>query len=412
MSANLDRARLLLAQSRPAEAEREALLVLAAEPEDTSALAVLALSRSAQGKGTEALQSADAAVGLAPDDPYLHYVRAFILHRLDRNDAARSALNESLRLDPTNPDVFALLAGVELSLGHWPAALTAAEDALRLDPEHVQAANLRAMALVRLGRKEEAMATVDHALHREPDNALSHANQGWNHLHRNDPKRAQAFFREALRLDPELEYARRGMVEALRARNPVYRAMLAYFLWMGRQGPKLQWGFVIGTYLVSRSMGSLLLRTNEAWWAIALAMVFYLFIYLTWTAHPLFNLLLLCDRFGRYVLSRDERRAAWWFGGVFVLALGCLAWWPLGGGFFAVLCAIIAAACSICLAASFHYTGRGRRILLTATAALAAIGVAGLLEPLYHPNGQGELLTVFFFGFLGFQFLANFARKL
>ena len=412
MSSHVARAQLLLAQSRPAYAEQEALLALSEQPESVIALVVLALSRSAQKKGPAALADAERAVGLAPDDAYVHFVRGFILHRLDRQDAARSALNESLRLDPQNPDAFSLLAAIELNASNWAAALTAAEQALTLNPEHVEAANFRAMALVGLGRKDEATAAVDFALHREPDNALSHANQGWNYLHRNEPRRAQEFFREALRLDPELEYARRGMLEALRARNPVYRAMLAYFLWMSRHGAQFQWGIVVGTLLFSQFIGQVLRRTGGAWWAMTVAIVFYVFIYLTWTAQPLFNLLLHFDRFGGYVLSRDEKHATRWFGGAFVAAVGCLIWWPLGGGEFAEVGAVIAAACSICFAATFTRKDRARRILAGVTAALVLLAAGGLYSIWHDPKSDGEMLVWFFYGFLGFQLLANFARKL
>src|SRR5690606_6128653 len=110
--------------------------------------------------------------------------------------------------DPLAADTFALLASVELGRSRWTDSLDAANRALALQPEHVGAANLRAMALVRLGRKAEAMESVDYALRRAPENAFSHANQGWNCLHQNNPRRAQDHFREALRLDPNLEYAR------------------------------------------------------------------------------------------------------------------------------------------------------------------------------------------------------------
>jgi tetratricopeptide (TPR) repeat protein len=171
-------------------------------------------------------------------------------------DAYR-AVQEALRLDPADADSFALLSSIELARNRWLAALEAAEQALALNAEHVGAANLRAMALVRLGRKAEAMESVDYALGRAPDNAFSHANQGWNRLHQNDPLKAQEHFREALRLDPNLDYAREGMLEALKARNPVYRIMLAYFLWLGRQSSRFQWAFIIGIFFGGRVARSL-----------------------------------------------------------------------------------------------------------------------------------------------------------
>jgi tetratricopeptide (TPR) repeat protein len=412
MSAHLSRAQLLLAQSRPAEAERELLLALAGQPDDPYALALLALSRSDQRKGPEALDAVRQAIGLAPDQAYFHYVHAITLHRLDRDEDARHAIDEALRLDPSDADHFSLLASIELARRNWPSALDAAEQALALNPEHINAANLRAMALVRLGRKEEATATVDFALHRSPDNAFSHANQGWNCLHRNEPKKAQEHFREALRLEPDLEYARQGMLEALKARNPLYRGMLAYFLWMGRLSGKLQWAFIIGMFFANRAIRSFAESQPQLGWFLwPLLGVFIGFVYLTWTAGPMFNLLLRLDRFGRHVLSRDQRIATNWFGATLLSALAGLTWWLVRDDDLGLLGLVFFATLSICLAATFAHAGRSRHILAWSTAALAILGLStiGLLV-LGFPIAL-SLSNVFIFGFLGFQFLANSLRS-
>ncbi len=411
MSPHLERARLLLQQSRPAEAEREAMQSLAARPDDPYALSLLALSRIDQCKNAEALQAAEAAVGLAPDGGYQHYIHALVLHRLDREKDSREAIAEAIRINPGDASYFSLLSSIEYARRNWPAALEAAEQALALSPEHVRAANLRAMALVQLGRKEEAMQTVDYALRRAPEDALSHANQGWNCLHRNDPRQAQEHFREALRLDPSLDYARQGMLEALKARNPVYRAMLAYFLWIGRLSRKLQWLFIIVVYFTVRfAFGLASTQPRLRWVLWPLLVLFYAFIYLSWTSMPMFNLLLRLDRFGRHVLSREQRIASNWFALPLGLALLSLAWWALGGREEAVICAAVFALLSVCVAATFNRRGRSRHILMAASAilALTATGALGLLH-LGSAAGL-SLLLFFLYGFLGFTLLANFVR--
>jgi tetratricopeptide (TPR) repeat protein len=408
MSAHLDRARLLLAQSRPADAERESMLALAQQPEDPQALAFLALSRIEQGKGKEALEAARNAIGLAPDEPFLHYVHAHVLRNMDRLDEAFRAVQESLRLDPADADVFALLSSIELARNRWPAALEAAEQALACNAEHVGAANLRAMALVRLGRKAEATQSVDYALNRSPEDAFSHANQGWNCLHQNDPRKAQEHFREALRLDPNLEYAREGMLEALKARNPVYRMMLAYFLWLGRQSSRFQWAFIIGIFLggrMARSLSESQPGLNWLWWP-SLGLL-YAFVYLSWTAQPMFNLLLRFNRFGRHVLSPDQRTGASWFGATVALALALLVWGLTTDSQVGVFGAAVFAILSICVAATFSRTGRARTILGRCTAALAVVAVgAGILT--VSDNSAGHVFAFsFVLGFIGFQLLAN-----
>jgi tetratricopeptide (TPR) repeat protein len=408
MSAHLERARLLLAQSRPADAERESMLALAQQPDDPQALGLLALSRLEQGKKVPALEAAQNAVGLAPDEPFFHSVEAHVLREMDRPDDAFRSVQEALRLDPGDSDHFALLASIELYRNRWPAALEAAEQALALNPEHVGAANLRAMALVRLGRKAEAMESVDYALDRAPEDAFSHANQGWNLLHRNEPKRAQEHFREALRLDPELEYAREGMLEALKARNPVYRVMLAYFLWQARQSARFQWAFILGIFFggnLARSLSESQPEMKWLWWPVLGC--FYVFVYLSWTAHPMFNLLLCFNRFGRHVLSRDQRLGALSFGATFGLALVALGWWLATDNDIGLFSGVVLAILSICVAATFARTGRNRWILAAGTAALGAVAtVAGLLILRENPVGL-TLMTGFTLGFLGFQILAN-----
>jgi tetratricopeptide (TPR) repeat protein len=409
MSHRLDRAQLLLQQSRPADAERETLIALAEDPESARGHAYLALSRVDLNKNIEALAAAERAVALSPDNSFSHHIHAIVLHRLDREKAALAAIQEAIRLDPENEAHFGVLASIQLGLRDWSAALEAAEQGLSINPEDVQCANLRSMALVRLGRKEEAMQTVDFALERAPENAWSHANQGWNCLHRNDPKRAQDHFREALRLEPDLEYARQGMLEALKARNPVYRGMLAYFLWMGRQSAKLQWVFILGTMFGLRAVRTLAEQRPELgvvlWPVIGL---FYLFIYLSWTAGPMFNLLLRFDRFGRLVLSRDERRATNWFGLCVAMLLAAIMYWSFGHelGMFG---AIVAAVLSVSVAITFNRVGKKRAGFAIATAFMAAIGVGGLALLLSGDENGFTWLTTFFVAFLGLQIAANVA---
>ncbi|MDF3056695.1 MAG: hypothetical protein K0R17_910 [Rariglobus sp.] len=412
MSVHLQRAELLLAQSRPADAEREVKQALLAGPDDPSAHGLLALCLAAQNKLADSLEAARAAVGLAPDSGYFHYVHAHVLHRLDRDRDALEAVREAIRLDPGSEDNFALLSSIHLAQRDWNAALEAAERGLALNPEHTLSANLRAMSLVRLGRNSEATDTVDYALERAPESAFSHANQGWNCLHRNDPRRAQDHFREALRLQPDLEYARQGMLESLKARNPVYRGMLAYFLWMGRLSTKLQWAFVIVTFFGVRAVRGLADSQPQLGWVLVpLLVLFYLFIYLSWTAGPMFNLLLRLNPFGRLVLSRDERVASNWFGTVFILALGTAIAWPLGGGVVAMLLAIMLAMLSVCVAAVFGKQGRSRAILATATGVLALLGLGSFALGLLGHEKALAMLPLFFFGFLGFQILASTLKR-
>jgi tetratricopeptide (TPR) repeat protein len=409
MSVHLERARLLLQQHRPAEAEHEAGLALAQTPDQPRAHALLALSRLEQDKREPALEAARAAVGLAPDSPYYHYVLALVQHRTAHNKEALASVQEAIRLDPEDADHFSLQAAIQLNLHDWNAALASADQALALDPEHVAASNFRSMALVRLGRKAEAMATVGGTLARDPESAFSHANQGWNCLHHNDPRQAQEHFREALRLDPDLDYARDGMLEALKARNPVYRGMLAYFLWMGRQSGRLRAAVIVAFVLVTMFVGGLA-DTYPILWVPML--LIYLFVYLTWTADVAFNLLLLLDRFGRHVLRPAQRTGAFCYGGVMLAALGCLAAaFMVKPGSSVFIAFLVLLAVSICVAVTFRRGGRNRWIFGAATVGLAGLGLTGCYLLTTDAERGHAALDLFRNGFFWLQILTFILRE-
>jgi len=410
MSAHLQRAELLLDQSRPAEAEREVSLALAREPENAHAHALLARSRLAQDRARDAVESARKAIGFAPDVAYYHMVHGYALLHSDREKEALTSANTALGLDPEDAGIFVLRSSVHLARRDWTAALADAEAALGLEAENVQALNLRSIALTQLGRQDEAHQSGNFALHRAPENGMAHATKGWACLHQGDPAGAQDHFREALRLQPDLEYARQGMLEALKARNPVYRGMLAYFLWMGRQSSKIQWAFVIFTLFGLRFIRGAA-EGNPGLGVVLWPVVFlcYGFIYLSWTAGPMFNLLLRFNRFGRLVLSRDERFGSTIFGLSLLPIAASAAWWAADGGQSAMFATIATAMLSVCVSATVSREGRARRILALSSAGLAIVGIVGISAVV--TGRDAGMLTLFFLGFLGFQFLANGLRR-
>jgi tetratricopeptide (TPR) repeat protein len=305
------RAVVLLEQSRHDLAERELRQALAADPDHALAHAYLSQCLLERDQLADATEEAKAAVRLAPELPFAHAALARALVRRNYLREALASAREALRLDPTDADHYALLAGIHLERRDWPAALEAAEEGLGHDAEHVGCNNLRAMALTKLGRTAEAGATIAAALSRDPEDPFSHANQGWTALHEGDTKKALEHFREALRLDPELDYARAGLVEALKARNPIYGLMLRYFLFMSRLSGKAQWAIILGGYVgyqVLRRVGA----ENPEWmpWVRPLLLAYFVFAVMTWIAAPLFNLLLRLNRYGRHALSADQRRGA------------------------------------------------------------------------------------------------------
>jgi tetratricopeptide (TPR) repeat protein len=302
------RANVLLEQRRYDLAERELREALAADPDDAELHALLAVCLLERGDTRAATDEAQRAIGLGPDLSVGHYALARALIERNRFDEARTSIQEAIRLEPRNSGYFSTLGATYLGQSRWQEALRASEEGLAIDPQDDGCLNVRAMALTKLGRGSEAAQAVESALALDPESALSHANHGWTALHRSQHQEALEAFREALRLDPNLDWAREGIVEALKARNPIYRLILRYFLLMSRLTGGRQLLVVIALFFGVRAVAGALGAAGGMLDVAAglLVVIYLLFVLLSWLAVPIFNLLLRLDRFGRLTLSRDE----------------------------------------------------------------------------------------------------------
>ena len=306
--------------------------MLATNPHDPMSLGLLALCLAKRRQLKDARHAAREALRLAPDWAFTHHVMASVLLDLEEGRKAEAAAREAIRLDPSNPDHQAMLAQVHLQRRARRKALAAAERGLALDADHVDSAKLRAIALLQLGRRAEAGQVVGAALARDPSDASTHASQGWTKLHAGDHRAALVDFREALRLDPTLDLARDGLLRALKAGNPVYRLLLRYLLWGSRLGPRAHWLVFGGAFIwVNALRDWTRYNPDTRPVLIPITLAYLLFVLSVFIAEPLSNLLLSCSRFGRLLLTPEERKAsAWLVGGLAGAAMPLTAGLLLG----------------------------------------------------------------------------------
>jgi tetratricopeptide (TPR) repeat protein len=330
---HLQRGEMLFSQGRYDLAEKELRQAIAADPNDATPCSYLAICLAHREQWQEATECAQRGVGLDPNLHYAHYALASVYEDRNMHREARASIGEALRLDPDCPHYWALRGHIDIQERKWNDALAAALKGLELDPENESCINVRAIALTNLGRRDEAGTAIAESLANNPLNARTHANMGWTLLHQGKPREASEHFREALRLEPGLEWARAGIAEAMKARNPVYRLFLAYFLFMSRLGPNVQWGILVGGYLGYQVLKSISRKNpGAAPYLTPLIVAYVVFAIGTIVAVPLSNLLLLIDRFGRHVLSTAERIGAGVFGLMMLPPLTMLALWVTRGG--------------------------------------------------------------------------------
>lgn len=378
MNPHLQKAELLLEQGRHELAEKEVRAALGADPNDVEAHCVLALALVHQEKLNDAEKAAGDAIHLGPAEPRTHYVMSRVLVERNRLKEATAAIHEAIGLDPHDSDFHSWLAAIRFDLSDWKGALAAAEKGLELDAEHTGCGNLRAMSLVKLGRREEAGQTIEATLAHDPGQSFSHSTFGWTHIEANDPKQALEHFREAIRLDPENEMARAGIVEALKAQNPIYRLCLRYFLFMTKLSGGAQLAIVFGAWFLVRYLGGLK-EAHPEWsgWIFGVQMAYLGFVMMSWTAVPLFNLLLRLHPVGRHALTEEQTTEANWIGTVMGLGTVCLAIYLFWGGPF-LFGALMFFPLAFPLAGIFRCPeGWPRTVMKSITGGLAILATAG-----------------------------------
>ncbi len=408
MNLGYSRIQLLLDQKRWELARSELEAMLERSPDDFLAHALLALCLSEQHKPKRALVHARLAVGLSPDIAFAHYIHSIVLQELGQLKEARQSILQALELNPEDPDFYARLGLIDLLEARWQEALNCAEQGLQLDPEHIDCQNLRSMALIRLGLPESALGQLDQALLKEPENARVHANRGWTLLQAGQHQEAMLAFSEALRLEPGLEWAREGLLEAMKARYWLYRQFQRYSFWMSRYGRRHQFLIMLGLILVMRVVVGIA-GSASAFLGGLFVLAYAGFVSMTWLADPLFNLLLLFHPFGRYVLAPHERRGAIWLGslmsgGILAIALG-LIFNQIALAFGGLL------SLSLLLPTAGTFTPSDvhiRRWLGIYTLSLAALACMGLIGVTFNLMPMGGIaLAIYLLALIAFSWIAN-----
>lgn len=409
-------AQTLLDLKRYADAERTLREWLTHTPDDAQAHAMLAYALYLQGRNAEALREAESAIGSEPNLPGGYHVQSLALLEMGRANSALKAIKEALRIAPENASYHAGLARIYARQKNWRRTLEAAEQGLKCDPEHTLCTNLRGMALVNLGQKDEADRTLRKALARDPESALTQANQGWALLHRGDHQQAVVHFKEALRLDPMSDWARQGVLEALKARNLLYRWLLRYFLWMSRltraeQGETVT--IVAGAWYALRVIASQVPLLYVI--VLPLSLFWFLFAVLTWIAYPLFALALRFDPLGRLALPEEEVKASNWAAACLITALvgvilGIVLLVAYGNAGFFVLAAV-ALVMLVPVAGVFRADpGWGRIVLVVYSALMALCGLGASIFALIGSWGwvlAGILGVIFGLGWIVYSWLAS-----
>jgi tetratricopeptide (TPR) repeat protein len=404
---SLSKVHILIQQQKFAAAEQILKDLLARDPNNIYSLSLLAEVNLRQDRFDVAQKIIDNAIGLSPDSPHLFYIRSRIAIYQENFDEAEKSIKQSIQLDPYDADYFALLASIKLNRKQYEEALQLSDQALQIDAENLLALNTRSTALLKLNKSDDSFHTIEGALRQDPNNAYTHTNYGWGLLEKGQHKKALNHFKEALKNNPNFEYAQAGMVEALKASNPVYRLFLKYAFWIGNLTAKYQWGVIIGFYLGMRAL-RMIAEANEGLqpFLVPLIIVLTLIAFSTWVIKPLSNLFLRFNAYGKFLLSKKEKLSS-----NFVAA--SLAVFIAGLLLFIFLkderyLTITVFGFAMMVPFSVMFSPSKYNSLLIYAIAMAVAGIAAIGLTFATGDMFNIMTTVFVIGFVAFQWIANY----
>jgi tetratricopeptide (TPR) repeat protein len=187
------RAEAALQLSRWDDAAREAALMIAAEPDDSTGYAMLSRAQLGKEEYDGALKAAEDGLAHDPDREWLHRLRC-----------------HALRLQ-----------------GRLAEALDAANTCVRLLPDAAESHAVRAKVLAGLKRRKQAQAAYEKALELDPDDADLHRDLGDLFL-KYKPAKAEACYRRSLALDPSDAVTLNNLGAALNRQKRPDDAALAF----------------------------------------------------------------------------------------------------------------------------------------------------------------------------------------
>jgi tetratricopeptide (TPR) repeat protein len=363
-----------------------------------------------QDKFKEAMDIINNALAVSPNE-ILFYMKARICIQLEEFEEAEKSIKIAIEFDPNDADYIACYANIKMALAQFNEALELANDALRHDSENILALNVRSSALLKLNRKEESYDTIENALREDPNNAFTHANYGWNLLEKGHYEKAQEHFKISLTIDPTSTFAQEGLLESIKATNFFYRQYLRYSFFLQNQSTNIQWTVIIGVYIVMRVL-RVIASKNEMLrpYLIPIIIVLALAAFSTWIIQPIGNLFLRFNKYGKMLLSKEEKISSTLVASSFGLGLIGLLLYVITKQENYLPMTIYGISLMLPLSTIFISTSKAK-LLRIYIISLAGIGFIGMTIPFISGNVFNAFGVIYILGFVGFQWVANLIRK-
>lgn len=402
----LNRAQSLIDVGRYEMALKELEKAMELNPDNGHAWLLMLICYTKMGAADKAINIARQLLGSYPEEALIYFLLALNLVDKEQLEEAEKIALAGLNIAPNYVNLFGVIGRIHLIRKDWEKALEYANEGLAVDPSNVDCLNIRVRALTQLGRKDELKASMEDTLSAAPNNPYTHNNIGWSKLQAGDHEGAKGHFAEALRINPNMEDARVGLLEALKAKNFFYRIFLNWMFWMSKKTSGSQWFIIIGLYFGARYLSQI---SRDYPFLIPVVVLLAIAFYMTWVMTPLFNLFIKMDKTARYALTPEESSGANVVGVGILVGLTAIITYAITGLDMASLVAIFALSIVIPSYMYFDFKNTTHEMHAKASAiAFWAVGSLAMTGTLFDLPWAGSLWTLYFLGFVGYQFMVNF----
>jgi len=387
---------LLQEQGRLEEAETCFYGVLTREPENDFVYGRLALCQlSMPGKKKTSLDTIEKAIQLWADEPFYHGVKSLILAELRRGKEALEAADRAVALNPEDGFSLAAKANAYCTMDRWAEGEEWSRKALAVDSDNAMAANLLTHTLRLQGKSSENAAAVEQLLAEDPEDSFVHVNAGWSALQRGEQERAEEHFRKALRLDPDSDMAREGLLESFRARSRFYRWYLSYTFFMQRFTGGKQWAIIIGIYLLYRFTVKALESVSPIF-AGVFVILWLAIVMWVWLAPGVGNFLIFLDKNAHFALKGGERAQGLAVGGGLALGIPGVAASLITGyepAFFAGIGLVVS---TVPASLAFDNESRSGRLVFGAITGFVYLttAIVAVVEAMQYPAEEWHSITL------------------
>ncbi len=166
---------------------------------------------------TAALEQAEKALAINPDDPDAITLKAGVLLRLGDNTGAVELARNVLNAHPANPEAAVVIATSKVQAGDFDGGLDELDRALEADPKIAVLQLLRIRLLAQMNREQDVAAAFDNLVKLFPEEPAYRRAYAAEFIGRKAYGQAVAQLEEVVRLEPENNNAKIDVVRLIKA---------------------------------------------------------------------------------------------------------------------------------------------------------------------------------------------------